>query len=161
MKLQKIAGVLAMSVLLFAPSCTITSESGQTVSLEEATEAQYEAVRLRVSNSSLAAAALLQIGLAENVELRNQIAELAETLAVQVQQNELAGLTSGNIITWVLGQFGEKLELEPGQIAIIQGISRLIDATVGEISLGIEGTLSPRQQGIVLAVLEGLALGIR
>ena len=165
MKLFQRFGALALVGLLGfgAPSCTIVAENGQEVTLEEMTEEQYESVKQRVYDTSLASGGLIQIGLAEDPELRADIAELAGDLSEQVEKGRIENLQAGDVVSFLLSQFGESLNLEPKEVAIITGISRIVDAATGGtgIELGIEGTLSDRERGLLVAMLDGLALGVK
>lgn len=151
------------ALCLLAPSCTITAENGQEIALEQATEEQYELVKQRVYDTSLASGGLIQIGLAEDPELRADIAELAKDLSEQVEKGRIENLQAGDVVSFLLSQFGENLNLKPKEVAIITGISRIVDAATGGtgIELGIEGTLTDRQRGVLVAMLDGLALGVK
>lgn len=150
-----------MLCALMMPSCAITSEDGQEVSLEQASDIQYEDLKQRVHNSSIAAGALLQIGLASEPELRADVVKLADSLAKQIQDNKLEGLQSGDVVAWVLSQFGEKLSLEEKELAVIQGSARLIDAATGGIDLDLGGELTKREKELLITLLDGLVLGLQ
>ena len=159
MRLLREVSMLA-SLMLLAPACTIVTETGEEVSLEEATEEQYEQIEDKIYNTSLAAGALIQIGLAEDPEKREEISSLAQKLSAQVRNNELGELQSGGVVAWVLSQL--EGTLEPKEIAIIQGTARLIDAaTDGGIRLELGVELTDRQKGLIVSMLDGLALGVQ
>ena len=153
---------LLLTVGLFgvAPSCTITTADGQGVSLEEATDEQFEAVRARVYNTSLATGGLLKIGLAEKPQVRADIARLANDLSEQVEKGNVEGLRSGDVVNFLLKQFGQQLSLSPKDAAIIGGIASVVDAATGGIDVGIEGVLTDRESQLMQAMLDGLAQGV-
>lgn len=155
---------LLVSLLGFGtPSCTITAENDQEITLEKMTEEQFESVKQLVYDTSLVSGGLIQISLAEDSELRVEIAELAKNFSEQVKKGRIENLQVGDVASFLLGQFGENLNLKPKEVAIITGISRIVDTATGGtgIKLGIEDTLTDRERGLLVAMLDGLALGVK
>lgn len=127
------------------------------------TEEQFESVKQLVYDTSLESGGLIQISLAEDSELRVEIAELAKNFSEQVKKGRIENLQVGDVASFLLGQFGENLNLKPKEVAIITGISRIVDTATGGtgIKLGIEDTLTDRERGLLVAMLDGLALGVK
>lgn len=76
-------------------------------------------------------------------------------LAIGMDRLQVADLIQG-----IIDEFENELGLKPEYEQYIRDGAKVIDAAVGQIRLGIDGTLSEREKRLLIVLLDGLEDGI-
>ena len=143
---------LPLLVVLSLPSCT-TLQSARD-KLEVMPETSYQTLIVRVE----ATAALGGEKLAEALGDRSLVAlDITRQLQTAVRTDSL---DVADVIRGIADQYGTQLGLSTEHLDYVNDGARLIDAAVGQIRLGIDGALTEREKGLVLALLKGLERGL-
>jgi len=119
-------------------------------------EAEYQELNQNVYMVSHAAGQKLSELLLDKPELLGDIRMLAIQLQTAVAMDTI---NAADIINYLVDRFADDLELKPEYQEYIRDGAKVIDAAVGQIRLGIDGSLSEREKGLVLSLLGGLASG--
>ncbi len=143
---------LPLLVVLSLPSCTTVQSARD--KLEVMPETSYQTLIVRVE----ATAALGGEKLAEALGDRSSIAlDITRQLQTAVRTDSL---DVADVIKGIADKYGTQLGLSTEHLDYVNDGARLIDAAVGQIRLGIDGALTEREKGLVLALLEGLERGL-
>jgi hypothetical protein len=65
-----------------------------------------------------------------------------------------------DVVNYLVDRFADDLDLKPKYQEYIRDGAKVIDAAVGQIRLGIDGTLTPREKDLLLSLLGGLTTGM-
>ncbi len=143
---------LPLLVVLSLPSCTTVQSARD--KLEVMPETSYQTLIVRVE----ATAALGGEKLAEALGDRSLVAlDITRQLQTAVRTDSL---DVADVIRGIADQYGTQLGLSTEHLDYVNDGARLIDAAVGQIRLGIDGALTEREKGLVLALLKGLERGL-
>jgi len=155
--MRKLLTLPLIAVLAFAPnSCTVIQSARD--QLAEMTVAEYQELNDNVYIAGYVGGLKLKEALLlDKPELREEIRELALELHLIVEQDQI---NVDNMVNYLMDRFADDLELEERYQEYIRDASRIIDAAVGQIRLGIDGVVSEREKGLALSLLQGLANGI-
>ena len=145
---------LPLLVVLALPSCTAVETARD--DLNTMPEAEYQELNQNVYMVSHAAGQKLSELLLDKPELLGDIRMLAIQLQTAVAMDTI---NAADIINYLVDRFADDLELKPEYQEYIRDGAKVIDAAVGQIRLGIDGSLSEREKGLVLSLLGGLASG--
>ncbi len=153
---MKLLHTLPLLVAISLPSCASVQSARDT--LDTMPEAEYQELNARVYNVTLRAGTELKTLLADKPELLRDIGELADKLGTIIVNDELIVT---DVIAYLVDSFADDLGLEAQYQEYIRDGAKVIDAAVGQIRLGIDGTLTSREKDLVLSLLSGLATGVR
>ena len=145
----KTLGVVA---LLTMSSCLST---GSRSSISNMSEEEFTSLRDSVFSASSLAGRELGEGMDED-QARVGIA-VASSIRIAVAQDEFG---VDDIVEGIVLNLSDEMQLDDEEVLLIQDVGRIIDAAVGQIRLGIDGSLSPREQELLFALLDGLANGL-
>lgn len=145
---------IPLLVTLAFPSCaTVQSARDQ---LEDMSQVEYTELKLRVTNVAHSAGERLAELLSDKPELLEDIRDLSVRLQTIVENDEL---NVNDVVVYLVDRFADDLDLKPEYQEYIRDGAKVIDAAVGQIRLGIDGSLSEREKGLMLSLLSGLAVG--
>ena len=153
---MKLLHTLPLLVAISLPSCASVQSARDT--LDAMPEAEYQVLNANVYNVALRAGTELKAQLADKPELLRDIGELADKLGTIIVNDELIVT---DVIAYLVDSFADDLGLEAQHQEYIRDGAKVIDAAVGQIRLGIDGTLTSREKDLVLSLLSGLATGVR
>jgi division protein CdvB (Snf7/Vps24/ESCRT-III family) len=143
-----------LGVALMLPSCSAVQNARD--SLAEMSQEDYSELTSNVSDASAIAGERLKNLLDENqVEIALLVTQELFT-AIEKDSLDAADLVKG-----VVDQYGLRLGLNEEQLGYIRDAAKIIDAAVGQISLGIDGELTLREKGLLLALLAGIHSGLQ
>ncbi len=146
--------LLALPLLaaLMLPSCaTIQSARDK---LEEMPDGKYQQLVIKIENAGVKGGKKL----AEILGDKSQLAlEVTRSLKTVITEDRLEVV---DVIKGIVDNYGDKLGLEDKYLDYIRDGAKAIDAAVGQIRLGIDGKLTEREKGLVVALLDGLERGL-
>tara|TARA_S200002703_G_scaffold137880_1_gene127912 strand:+ start:488 stop:871 length:384 start_codon:yes stop_codon:yes gene_type:complete len=127
--------------------------------MQQMTPAEFEDVKNRVN----AATALVSSRIAAEWDApqRQKAVDAVVEIRALVEENNLATLEAGNILRGIADRYGERLGLSEEEQRDVRDAALLIEILAGPVKLGIEGSLDPRDQELILAFLEGLEYGLQ
>jgi hypothetical protein len=146
---------IPLLVTLALPSCTTVQSARD--QLEDMSQTEYQELQSNVYMVSHAAGIKLRDALADKPELLAAIRTLAVELERVVQNDTLS---VNDVIVYLVDRFADDLDLKPEYQEYIRDGAKVIDAAVGQIRLGIDGKLTEREKGLILALLGGLERGL-
>jgi hypothetical protein len=150
---MKLLALPLLAVLAF-PSCTTVQTARD--QLEEMSQVEYAELNLQVQGVAFMAGKKLSEVLQDKPEVLGDIRELSTQLLNAVMTDTL---NVNDLINYLVDRFGEDIDLKPEYQEYIRDGAKIIDAAVGQLRLGIDGTLSEREKGLVVSLLGGLAMG--
>ncbi len=149
---MKLLHTLPLLVVLTLPSCSIVQSARD--KLETMSQPDYQILVVRIEATS----ALGGKKLAEVLGDRSPIAlDVTRRLQTAVKTDSL---DVADVIKGIADSYSEQLGLSAEHLDYIRDGAKIIDATVGQVRLGIDGKLTEREKGLVLALLEGLERGL-
>lgn len=152
---MKLLYTLPLLVALTLPSCaTVETARDQ---LDTMSEAAYIELQQQVFDVARMGGAELADLLEDKPELLNDISELADELGTIIANDALDVV---DVIDYLVDRFADDLDLKPEYQEYIRDGAKVIDAAVGQIRLGIDGTLTLREKDLLLSLLSGLTTGI-
>ncbi len=91
-----------------------------------------------------------------------KVLEITDTLIAIVESDDLASLplNTTDVLGSIVDLYINSVDLEPQQVNYIRAGAMLIDASVGQIKLDIDGKLTSREKDLILVLLIGLATGM-
>jgi hypothetical protein len=149
--------ILPLLAALMLPSCSTLTNVRQDIN--QMTEAQYEALTTKVT--SVVAIASSRLAKDWDNAKRSKARDTLVNITILVLANDFTELDATNIVRSLVDRYGEKAGLSDQGCRDIQDAALIVDVLVGPIKLGIDSKLDEREQGLVLALLEGLAHGVR
>jgi len=152
---MKLLQTLPLLVALALPSCASVETARD--QLDTMSEVEYLELQQRVFDVSRAAGVELAELLEDKPELVSDIRELADELGTIVAND---ALDVADVIGHLVDRFADDLDLKPEYQEYIRDGAKVIDAAVGQIRLGIDGTLTSREKDLILSLLSGLTTGM-
>ena len=146
----------ALIAAMILPSCATVQSARD--KLAEMPQEKYDELIVKTHDAGRKGGVKLKELLADKPELVASIGSLAGKLSETVQNDRL---DASDLIKWIVDQFGDELGLEAKYQDYIRDGAKAIDAAVGQIRLGIDGTLTEREKGLAVALLAGLAEGVQ
>jgi len=143
---------LPLLVTLMLPSCAIVQSARDR--LERMPQEQYVELLTKVENAGAIGGKKLAEILDDKRLLALQITRSLKT-AVITDRLEIVDVLRG-----IVDNYGSNLGLEETHLDYVRDGAKLIDAAVGQVRLGIDGKLSEREKGLVIALLDGLERGL-
>jgi hypothetical protein len=149
--MRKLTALLATAVLAFAPSCSTVQSARD--KLNSMSETDFTSLTLKVQEAgakagqklhAIANPTVLNVVQLTTVDLINALA--LDTLNVD------------DVVNGILDRFGSDLAqhgIEQKYLDYVREGAKVIDAAVGQIRLGIDGKLSPREKSLILDFLMG------
>lgn len=142
-----------LAALLLVPSCATVQAARD--KLAQMSQADYEALQIKTLDAGKKAGDKLKELLADKLELLGDVDMLAATLAAAVQND---ALDTADLARYLVERLGTKLE--PKYREYLNDGVKLLDAAVGQISLGIDGKFTEREKGLAVALLFGIHQGL-
>lgn len=118
-------------------------------------EPDYQELRLKVEDAGRKGGVKLKELLGEKTEIA---LDVTTELLVAVDTDKL---DVADVIKGVVNKYGDRLGLEDKHLDYVRDGAKVIDAAVGQIRLGIDGKLTEREKGLVIALLAGLHTGLQ
>lgn len=149
--------VLPLLGALLASSCsTIKSIRND---LETMEEADYNNLLYKVS----AVSELVGSRVSQNwdTEKKAEAQGTLENLAALVLSDDLGEFDATDLVRSIADRYGEDLGLDSQTRRDIKDVALIINATTGPIRVGTDGTITDRERGLIVALLEGLGHGAR
>lgn len=153
---MKLLYALPLLAALMLPSCSTSSNDLADLSQMEASE--YENLKQKVS--TITALSSSRIAREWDAEKRDKALGIIAEGRRLISEGGLGDLNATDLIRALADRYSEKLGLDENAKRDIKDAALLIDAIVGPIKLGIDGSLGSREAGLILALLDGLELGI-
>lgn len=144
---------IPMIVVLGLSSCSVIQSARD--KLAEMDPVAYSALAVKVQSTSKRAGEKLKELLSPDA--KDAVKILTDTLITAVETDSL---DAQDLIKEIVDRYGNQLGLKPAHQEYIRDGAKLIDVAVGQIRLGIDGKLSEREKGLVLALLKGLKQGL-
>lgn len=149
---MKLLHTLPLLVALMLPSCTIVQSARD--KLETMSEESYQSLVVRVE----AAATIGGEKLAEVLGDRTPIAiDITQRLVILVLTDNLS---VADVIKGIADRYGTRLGLSAEHLDYVRDGAKIIDATIGQVRLSIDGKLIDREKVLILALLNGLERGL-
>lgn len=144
-------------VALMLPSCSTLTNLQR--DLDTMTEAQYEGLK----NNIMSITAITSSRLARNWDTtkRDKARGVITQVARLIVANEFGNLDATHLIRSLADHYGDKMGLDEQARRDIKSAALLVDIVAGPIKLGVDGKLGEREQGLILALLDGLAYGLK
>lgn len=153
--------LLALPLLLAAlmlPSCSTIGN----IQRDLATMSQSEYKGLKNKVASITAITSSRLAKDWDAEKRQKALDIIVTGQLLVQSNkDLADLDVTDLIRSLADRYGEKMGLDEQSRRDIKDAALLLDVLIGPVQLGIDGRLGERELGLILALLDGLAYGLK
>ena len=129
------------------------------IATQQMSPAEFQDIKNRVN----AATALVSSRIAAewDAQQRNKALRIVMDARVIVETNDLSTLDAGNILRSLADNYGKKLGLGEQEQRDVRDAALLIEILAGPIKLGIEGSLDPQDQELIIAFLDGLAYGLQ
>ena len=147
--------LLALPVLTILALSSCSTVQSARDALDTMPDENYVRLVGKVENAGVKGGVMLADRLGDDtilaVALTNSIIDVIESDKVVVS----------DVVKGVIDQYGDKLNLSEEQLGYIRDGAKLIDAAVGQIRLGIDGKLTEREKGLILALLRGLKTGMQ
>lgn len=144
--------LLPILALLSLPSCqTVQSARDK---LAQMPEADYQQLAIAVEDAAHLGGLSLKNALAERADAALEVTREIKALVEAGQINAV------DLIQHVVEQYSARLGLTAEQLEYVRSGAQLIDAAVGQIRLDIDGKLTVREKGLLLALLGGLERGL-
>lgn len=147
--------LLALPVLITLALSSCAAIESARDKLETMPDADYLSLTAKVERGGIKGGVKLGELLGDRTELA---LSLTRTLMTSIKNDTL---DVADIIRGVVDQYGTKLGLEEEHMDYIRDGAKLIDAAVGQIRLGIDGKLTEREKGLILALLNGIQIGLQ
>lgn len=147
---------LPLLAALMLPSCATVSNVRADLNTMDV--AQYENLRHKVSVITEITSSRLAKDW--DAEKRAKAISVISQGRELLQGNNLAELGATDLIRGLAERYGEKLGLDEQARRDIKDAALLVDAAVGPIKLGIDGKLTEREKGLIIALLDGLERGL-
>lgn len=144
---------LPLLVALTLPSCaTVQSARDKLTTMPEV---EYQELLVKVERAGNTGGEKL----AELLEDRTNAAlAVTRNLRTVVVEDRLDIV---DVVKGIVDEFGGQLGLEEQHLDYIRDGAKAIDAAVGQIRLGIDGKLTEREKGLIVALLDGLERGLQ
>ncbi len=144
---------IPMIVVLGLSSCSVIQSARD--KLTKMDPVTYTSLTIKVQNAGKRGGEKLQELLSSDAKDAAKI--LTDTLITAVETDSL---DAQDLVKDIVDRYGDQLGLKPAHQEYIRDGAKLIDAAVGQIRLDIDGKLSEREKGLVLALLKGLKQGL-
>lgn len=154
---MKFLYTLPLLAALMLPSCSISSSN--LLNLDQMEVSEYENLKHRVS--TITALASSRVARGWDAEKREKALGIVAEGRQLIISGNLGDLNATDLIRALADHYGEKLGLDENAKRDIRDAALLLDAIVGPIKLGIDGSLGEREEGLILALLDGLELGLK
>lgn len=141
---------LALIALLGLSSCATTGSD-----IDNMTQEDFDGLRDSVFNAS----SLAGRELGENMEQDEASIGMAVAFSIRsaIERDEFG---VNDLVEGVIVSLRDEMQLDEEEVLLIEDVGKIIDAAVGQIRLGIDGSLSPREEELLFAFLDGLANGL-
>ena len=154
---MKLLALPLLLVTLMLPSCSTLTNLQR--DLNTMTEAQYRGLK----NKVMSITAITSNRLAKNWDTakRDKARGVITQAARLIVANKFGSLDATNLIRSIADHYSKTMGLDEQARRDIKSAALLVDVVVGPIKLGVDGKLGEREQGLILALLEGLAYGLK
>lgn len=149
---MKLLHTLPLLVVLTLPSCATVQSARD--KLETMPEDKYASLVLKVEDIAAIGGDKLAEALGDRTPVALEITRQLQT-AVRTDSLDVADVIQG-----VADRYGAQLGLSAEHLDYVRDGAKVIDAAVGQIRLGIDGKLTEREKGLILALLGGLERGL-
>lgn len=154
---MKLLYILPLLAAFMLPSCSTSSSKIRNLDQMEASE--YEDLKHQVSTITALASSRAARGW--DAEKRDKALGIIAEGRQLIADGGLGDLNATDLIRALADRYSEKLGLDEDAKRDIKDAALLIDIVAGPIKLGIDGSLDEREEGLILALLDGLELGIK
>ena len=154
---MKLLYTLPLLAALLLPSCSISSS--QLVDLDQMEASEYDSLKHQVLTVTALASSRVSRGW--DAERRDKALGIITEARLLITDGGLNDIGATDLIRALADRYGEKLGLDEDAKRDIRDVALLIDVIVGPIKIGIDGSLGEREAGLILALLDGLELGLR
>jgi hypothetical protein len=145
MRLRKLIG--AMILIPMLGSCSTP--------LGNMKEGEFRELLVSVKNLAYTGGTTLRAELTS--EEQGVAYNIAVILAQTIINDNLA--STDDAVNFIIWQLREQINND-GIVHLLSDAANLLDATVGQVKIGIDGLLSIRQKLLLVAMLEGFAKGV-
>ena len=149
-----------LATLAMLPSCSTMSGARQ--DLNEMSESEYHALGTKVLGITAVTSRRVAIDWDE-AKIAKARGVIAKGMAL-VDANDAeqwSKLDATSLVRALAIKYGEALDLDRKAQLDIQDAALLVDVIVGPIQLGVDGKLGERERGLLMALLQGLEIGLR
>jgi hypothetical protein len=154
--MRTFTALFTAAILLFSPSCSTVQTARD--KLAGMSDGDYTALVNKTLSAGVNVGDRLALISDPNVKTA-----LKETITQLVAAINTDTLDVQDVVAGVLDRFGSQLAekgLDPKYQNYIREGAKVIDAAVGQIRLGIDGKISVREKGLLVAFLSGMELSL-
>lgn len=153
--LNKLMALGAVAVLAFAPACGLVEGAREDLATME--EQEFRDLVQSVNEAGAKGGVELVKQLELSMEDRAAVAGLARALADTVINDDLGAVD--DVVRLLLDRFGDEIG-NAQAVSILEDATNLIDAAIGQVSVGIDGLLTSREKELVFSLLVGVHNGV-
>jgi hypothetical protein len=143
---------LPLLAVFILPNCALVRSARD--KLEQMPQESYVQLLATVEEAAALGGKKLAEVLGENRLLALKVTQGLKTAVITDR------LKVADVLKDIVDSYSRELNLEAQHLDFIRDGMKAIDAAVGQVRLGIDGKLSEREKGLVVALLDGLERGL-